>query len=217
MRCHDPYEIAAFARKLIPSSITRPTPTSETSSSRISAGSGEKALHCENIPKTCCAEPALPGPARRGAAGRDVDYIVKDGKVLSSTSSPAGSSRPALASRLQALSRPRKGYRSKRRTDPRLDHPDPLRSTLSELCGMTATAQAAPRSSLRSTADRRGDPAHRPSVRVDDSDLVFFTREAKHRPSSKRSDGPRHGRPILVGTCSVAESDELAEACGARA
>ncbi|MEN6577706.1 MAG: accessory Sec system translocase SecA2, partial [Phycisphaerales bacterium] len=83
-----------------------------------------------------------------------------------------------------------------------------------KLCGMTATAQAAAEEftefySLTVVVI----PSHRPSVRTDDSDLIFLSRQAKHRALSEEIAKVRAtGRPILVGTCSVAESDELAEA-----
>ena len=56
-------------------------------------------------------------------------------------------------------------------------------------------------------------PPNRPSIRVDAPDLVFVTKEAKRR-ALVREIAAVHatGRPILVGTSSVAESDDLAAA-----
>jgi len=80
------------------------------------------------------------------------------------------------------------------------------------LCGMTATAS--------SSADELDDfydlpvvvvPSHRTCVRVDHDDVVFTHREAKRRVLIDEITRVHHtGRPILVGTASVAESEELA-------
>jgi preprotein translocase subunit SecA len=83
-----------------------------------------------------------------------------------------------------------------------------------KLAGMTATAQAA---AEEFTEFYRLPvvviPPNRPSIRVDAPDLVFVTKEAKHRALVEEIAGVRAtGRPILVGTSSVAESEELAEA-----
>jgi len=56
-------------------------------------------------------------------------------------------------------------------------------------------------------------PPHRPCVRVDEPDVVFTHRAAKTRALVDEI-GRTHaaGRPVLVGTSSVAESEELAAA-----
>jgi preprotein translocase subunit SecA len=82
-----------------------------------------------------------------------------------------------------------------------------------KLSGMTATAQAA---AEEFTEFYRLPvvvvPPNRPSVRVDAPDLVFVTKEAKRRALVEEIAAVRAtGRPILVGTSSVAESEELAE------
>jgi preprotein translocase subunit SecA len=83
-----------------------------------------------------------------------------------------------------------------------------------KLSGMTATAQAA---AEEFTEFYRLPvvviPPNRPSIRVDAPDLVFVTREAKHRTLVDEITTVRaSGRPVLVGTSSVAESEELAAA-----
>ena len=80
------------------------------------------------------------------------------------------------------------------------------------LCGMTATAESA--------ADELVDvyglrvlvvPPNRPCVRTDHPDLVFTHREAKHRALMAEIERVhRTGRPILVGTLTVEESEGLA-------
>jgi preprotein translocase subunit SecA len=56
-------------------------------------------------------------------------------------------------------------------------------------------------------------PTHRPSIRIDHPDVVFGTREAKRRALVAEI-GRLHaaGRPVLVGTVSVEESESLAAA-----
>jgi preprotein translocase subunit SecA len=82
------------------------------------------------------------------------------------------------------------------------------------LCGMTATAQP----SAAEFKEFYGlsvvvVPSHRPCIRVDEPDVVFTSRPAKVSAlvrEIKKVHAP--GRPILVGTLSVRESEELAEA-----
>jgi preprotein translocase subunit SecA len=80
------------------------------------------------------------------------------------------------------------------------------------VCGMTATAKPA--------ADELADfyglellvvPPNRPNIRTDHPDLVFTHREAKRRALlAEIEQVHRTGRPILVGTLSVEESERLA-------
>ena len=84
--------------------------------------------------------------------------------------------------------------------------------TYPRLCGMTATAT--------SSAEELGDfydlsvvvvPPHRPCVRIDHEDVVFTHPEAKMRALvDEITDVHATERPVLVGTASVAESEELA-------
>ena len=84
------------------------------------------------------------------------------------------------------------------------------------LCGMTATAQP-------SAAELKefygmsvvAIPPHRPCIRVDHPDVVFTGRETKLRAlAGEIADVHATGRPVLVGTLSVKESEELAAALG---
>ncbi|HEX4964704.1 MAG TPA: accessory Sec system translocase SecA2 [Thermoanaerobaculia bacterium] len=82
------------------------------------------------------------------------------------------------------------------------------------LCGMTGTARPA----AHELAEVYGlgvltVPTHRPLIRIDHPDVIFGTREAK-RQALLDEIGTVHatGRPILVGTVSVEESEGLAGA-----
>jgi preprotein translocase subunit SecA len=145
---------------------------------------------------------------------RDVDYIVRDGRieivdeytgrVVDKRHWPDG---------LQAAVEAKEGLR--RRTEGRvlgsitLQHFFHLYPAVS---GMTATAQ--------SSADELSEfygmnvvviPPHTTSIRVDHADVVFAHREAKRRAIvSEIRKTHALGRPILVGTASVKESEELA-------
>jgi preprotein translocase subunit SecA len=82
----------------------------------------------------------------------------------------------------------------------------------SHLCGMTGTAQDGAEE-LRATYGTPVVviPTHRPMRRRDQSDLVFVTREAKERAVvSEIHAAHASGRPVLVGTRTVAESERLA-------
>jgi preprotein translocase subunit SecA len=82
-----------------------------------------------------------------------------------------------------------------------------------KLCGMTATAQAA--------AEEFNEfydltvaviPPHEACVRIDHPDRIFATKQAKREALiAEITSVNATGRPILVGTSSVAESDELAD------
>jgi len=80
------------------------------------------------------------------------------------------------------------------------------------LAGMTATAQPAA-VELEETYDLEVVviPTHEPCIRVDHQDLIFTHREAKQLALVEEiSMVHETGRPILVGTASVAESELLA-------
>jgi preprotein translocase subunit SecA len=83
-----------------------------------------------------------------------------------------------------------------------------------QLCGMTATAQpSAAELEEFYGLDVAAIPPHRPCIRVDHPDVVFTHRKAKTRALIQEiADVHASGRPILVGTLSVRESEELATA-----
>ncbi len=147
---------------------------------------------------------------------RDVDYVVKDGKVqivdeftgrvVEDRHWPHG---------LQAAVEAKEGLAIQAqgmiRGSITLIH---LARLYPKLAGMTATAQAAAEEfntfyNLTVTII----PPHRSCVRQDQTDWIFPTKQAKRQALIEEIlHVHATGRPILVGTSSVAESDQLAEA-----
>lgn len=84
--------------------------------------------------------------------------------------------------------------------------------TYPKCAGMTATAQSA----AEEFRDSYGlnvitIPPNRPCIRIDHPDIVFTHKEAKHQTLIEEiTSVHKTGRPILVGTSSVEESDQLA-------
>ncbi|MBM7772173.1 preprotein translocase subunit SecA [Actinokineospora baliensis] len=146
---------------------------------------------------------------------RDVDYIVRDGKVhLINTSR----GRIALLQRwpdgLQAA------VEAKERLKPTesgevLDSisVQGLVGRYQRVCGMTGTAQAVAEQ-LREFYELKVSviPPNKPCVREDEPDRVYDTVEAKESALVKEIVAQHEtGRPILVGTMDVAESERIAE------
>ncbi|MGB5391269.1 MAG: accessory Sec system translocase SecA2, partial [Thermoanaerobaculia bacterium] len=145
---------------------------------------------------------------------RDVEYIVRDGRiqlvdeltgrVVEDRHWPDG---------LQAALEAKEGL--KLRPEGRVLSSITLQHFVRlypNLAGMTATASPAAEELTRTYGmDVVVIPQNRPSIRIDHSDVVFTHREAKHRALVEEI-GRVHatGRPILVGTASVMESEELA-------
>ncbi len=147
---------------------------------------------------------------------RDVDYIVRrgrieivdefTGRVMDKRHWPDG-----LQAAVEAKEGVRRGTEGRILGSIALQHFFRLYPTL---CGMTATA--AP--SAREFKEFYGAgvvvvPPHRPCLRRDRPDVVF-TRRAAKVAALVREIAAVHaaGRPILVGTASVRESEELAAA-----
>jgi len=149
---------------------------------------------------------------------RDVDYIVRrdkieivdefTGRVVDNRHWPDG---------LQAAVEAKEGLA--RRSEGRILGAITLQHFFRlypKLCGMTATA--------RPSADELKEsyellvvviPPNKPSVRVDHPDRVFTHREAKRSALvAEIQDVHTAGRPVLVGTASVKESEELAADLG---
>ncbi len=146
---------------------------------------------------------------------RDVDYIVRDGKVhLINTSR----GRIALLQRwpdgLQAA------VEAKERLKPTesgevLDSVSVqgLIGRYQRVCGMTGTAQAVAEQ-LREFYELKVSviPPNKPCVRADEPDRVYETTEAKEAALVAEIVAQHEtGRPILVGTMDVAESERIAE------
>jgi preprotein translocase subunit SecA len=150
----------------------------------------------------------------RALLRRDVDYIVRDGRaeivdeftgrVVPDRHWPDG-----LQSALDA----KEGL--ERRTEGRVLGSMTLQYFLRgypRLCGMTGTATGSAEE-LRQLygLDVAVIPTHRPMVRIDREDLVFTHRAAKDRAvveEIRRAHAA--GRPVLVGTPTVTESERLA-------
>ena len=145
---------------------------------------------------------------------RDVDYIVRDGRigvideftgrVVADRHWPDG---------LQAALEAKEGV--ERQPDGRILGSITLQHFVQgyqRLCGMTGTAQTAALE-LRELygLDVVVLPTHRPMIRVDHPDVVFTHRDAKERAVVEEIQRAHaSGRPVLVGTLSVEESERLA-------
>jgi len=150
----------------------------------------------------------------RALLRRDVDYIVRDsrielvdeftGRVMDDRRWPDG---------LQAALEAKEGLPV--RPGGRILGSITLQHFLKHypgLCGMTATAQPA----AEELEDFYGlkvvpIPPNRPCVREDLPDVIFTHKDAKHRALiAEISRTHAAGRPVLVGTSSVEESESLA-------
>jgi preprotein translocase subunit SecA len=214
----NPYEIAELVRRLRPGTDYD---TDENARNVYLTDAGldqvEKVLHCDNLPENMLLLSQLYQALHAQALlNRDVDYIVREGRaeivdeftgrVVEDRHWPHG---------LQAAVEAKEGLAIQAegliRGSLTLIH---FAQLYPKLAGMTATAQAAAEEfSQFYRLPVVVIPPNRPSIRVDAPDLVFVTKEAKHRALVEEVAGVRAtGRPILVGTSSVAESEELAEA-----
>jgi len=151
---------------------------------------------------------------------RDVDYIVRDGRiaivdeftgrVMPDRHWPDG---------LQAALEAKEGLQ--RRPDGQVLTSMTLQRFLrgyGQLCGMTGTARDAA-DELRAFygLDVVVIPTHRPVRRLDRPDLVFTHREAKeHAVADDVVRAHAVGRPVLVGTLTVEESERLGALLRAR-
>jgi preprotein translocase subunit SecA len=146
---------------------------------------------------------------------RDVDYIVKDGRiqivdeltgrVVTDRHWPDG---------LQAALEAKEGL--EQRPDGRILGSMTLQRFLRgyrRICGMTGTASDAA-TELRAFygVEVLVVPTHRPVIRIDGPDIVFTHREAKESALvAEIGRAHQSGRPVLVGTLTIEESERLAE------
>jgi preprotein translocase subunit SecA len=145
---------------------------------------------------------------------RDVDYIVRDGRigvideftgrVVADRHWPDG---------LQAALEAKEGV--ERQPDGRILGSITLQHFLQgypHLCGMTGTAQtAAPELRELYGLDVVVVPTHRPMIRADHPDVIFTHRGAKERAVlDEIQRAHASGRPVLVGTLTVEESERIA-------
>ena len=147
---------------------------------------------------------------------RDVDYIVRGGKVeLVDDFTGRVADRRRWPDGLQAAIECKEGLEIQREGQilGSITVQHFLRS-YPRLCGMTATAQPA----AEELKDFYGldvvvIPTHTPCLRRDDEDVIFADRAAKRQVLVTEIARVHHtGRPILVGTASVVESEQLAAA-----
>jgi preprotein translocase subunit SecA len=145
---------------------------------------------------------------------RDVDYLVRDGRIelideftgrlVPDRHWPDG---------LQAAIEAKEGIA--RRPDGRILGSITLQHFLSgyaRMCGMTGTAvDAAYELRAMYGLDVVVIPTNRPMIRVDHPDVIFSRREAKEQAViDEIHDAHASGRPVLVGTLTVEESERLA-------
>jgi preprotein translocase subunit SecA len=216
----DAGRLAALVRELVPG---RDYETDDRSANVFPTDAGiraiESRLGCGNLfePRNEILLAAVHCALHaRALLARDVDYIVRDGRVeivdeftgrvMDKRHWPDG-----LQAAVEAKEGVGRGAEGRVLGSITLQHFFRLYPTL---CGMTATA--AP--SARELKEFYGlgvfvVPPHRPCVRRDLPDLVFTHKEAKTAALVREIASARAcGRPVLVGTASVRESEELAAA-----
>ncbi len=145
---------------------------------------------------------------------RDVDYIVRGGKVeLVDDFTGRVADRRRWPDGLHAALEAKEGVRQQ--PEGQILGSITLQHFLClypKLAGMTATAEPAAEELLDFYGLRVAlVPSHRTSVRVDHEDVVFTHKAAKRDALVEEIVRVhRTGRPVLVGTANVAESEELA-------
>ncbi|MGZ9585638.1 preprotein translocase subunit SecA [Paenibacillus marinisediminis] len=147
---------------------------------------------------------------------KDVDYIVRNGKIeLIDEYTGRVAENRYLPDGLQAALAAKEGLQSqaggKILGTITLQH---FLSLYPKICGMTATAQA---SAMEFEEIYKLEvvqiPPNRPNIRIDHSHRIYTHKEAKHKALVQEILSVHStGRPILIGTSSVGESDMLAEA-----
>ncbi|BBH23271.1 protein translocase subunit SecA [Paenibacillus baekrokdamisoli] len=147
---------------------------------------------------------------------KDVDYIVRDGKIeLIDEYTGRVAENRYLPDGLQAALSAKEGLQSK--AGGKILGTITLQHFLSlypKICGMTATAHA---SAMEFediyTLQVVQIPPNRPNIRIDHPHRIYTHKEAKRKALVQEILSVHStGRPILIGTSSVEESDMLAEA-----
>ncbi len=146
---------------------------------------------------------------------KDVDYIVKDGQVIivdefTGRIMPGRRYSDGLHQALEA----KEGVKieSENQTLASITFQNFFRM-YEKLAGMTGTAdtEAAEFKKIYDL-DVVVIPTHKPMIRVDHPDVVFRTVEEKFRAAAKEiQELHRQGRPVLVGTTSVENSEKLSD------
>jgi preprotein translocase subunit SecA len=215
-----PERLAALVRRLVPGrdydtdEHAHNIALTEAGTARVEAALGGASLHAlESVSLHAQLRHALHA---EHLLKRDVDYIVRGGKVeLVDESTGRVADKRHWPDGLHAAVEAKEGLRLT--SEGRILGQVTLQHFLRLyplLAGMTATARSAAEEleafyGLRTVVV----PTHRPMVRVDEPDVVF-THQAAKRAAVVAEIARVHaeGRPVLVGTASVGESEELAAA-----
>lgn len=150
---------------------------------------------------------------------KDVDYIVRNGKIeLIEEYTGRVAENRYLPDGLQAALAAKEGLQPS--IDGRILGMITLQHFLSlypKICGMTATAHVSAMEFEEIYALQVVQiPSNRPNIRIDHPHRIYTHKEAKLKALVQEiSSVHRTGRPILIGTSSVEESDLLAEALAA--
>ncbi|WP_098744962.1 DEAD/DEAH box helicase [Paenibacillus sp. EZ-K15] len=150
---------------------------------------------------------------------KDVDYIVRNGKIeLIEEYTGRVAENRYLPDGLQAALAAKEGLQPL--ADGRILGMITLQHFLSlypKICGMTATAHVSEMEFEEIYALQVVQiPPNRPNIRIDHPHRIYTHKEAKLKALVQEiSSVHRMGRPILIGTSSVEESDMLAEALAA--
>ncbi|NLT13207.1 MAG: accessory Sec system translocase SecA2 [Clostridiales bacterium] len=82
-----------------------------------------------------------------------------------------------------------------------------------DFCGMTGTACPAAAELLRFYQKSvTVIPPHRPCIRIDHPDIIFTHKEAKYAAvAAEIREAYKKGRPVLLGTCSIEESEHFVD------
>ena len=145
---------------------------------------------------------------------RDVDYIVRDGRIeLVDELTGRVAENRQWPDGLQAALEAKEGLRWQ--PEGKIFGSITVQHFLRKyprLCGMTATAQpAAAELAAVYSLNVSPVPPNRPCIRIDHPDVIYATQEAKRRALLEEITRTHAtGRPILVGTVSVEESERLA-------
>ncbi|NJJ38819.1 DEAD/DEAH box helicase [Paenibacillus apii] len=147
---------------------------------------------------------------------KDVDYIVRDGKIeLIEEYTGRVAENRYLPDGLQAALAAKEGLQwdagGKILGTITLQH---FISLYPRICGMTATAHASAMEFENIYALQVLQiPPNQPNIRIDHPHRIYTHKEAQYKALVQEiSSVHRAGRPILIGTSSVEESDKLAEA-----
>jgi preprotein translocase subunit SecA len=150
---------------------------------------------------------------------RDRDYLVRDGRILIIDETTGRIAEGRVWSRgLQQLIERKEGCETsgEQRTIAQITYQRVFPRYL-RLCGMSGTLNEA-RSELQTVYDLRVSkiPLHSPSKRVVSTVYMFSTSDAKWNRVVERVQAMHtSGRPVLIGTDSVADSERLSERLGA--